>query len=222
MPFQVEHLRMPEFMFKNYFGNVYTHTPTKPFMLMTCDLSILHLGFAFRMGVNPGSCWACQTHPHLKQSVTIFAVSKSRLLFLEAHLRIWLSWKMLNKTLNCVGSNPASASHEDAQSVCFIPSRYPTSTPVHHPGGFLFQVTVRCRSDAVHFHRISNLTIRQLHVISALYHACSLYCVDYVCGYQMWEKNSTSLPPKKCILRGCDLLTIIRSAFSQTKIIIWH
>ena len=85
---------------------------------------LIKLGFAFRMGVNPGSCWACQTHPHLKQSVTIFAVSKSRLLFLEAHLRIWLSWKMLNKTLNCVGSNPASASHEDAQSVCFIPSRY--------------------------------------------------------------------------------------------------
>ena len=42
MPFQVEHLRMPDFMFKNYFGNVYTHTPTKPFMLMTCDLSILY------------------------------------------------------------------------------------------------------------------------------------------------------------------------------------
>ena len=187
----------------------------------------MNLGFAFRMGVNPGSCWACQTHPHLKQSVTIFAVSKSRLLFLEAHLRIWLSWKMLNKTLNCVGSNPASASHEDAQSVCFIPSRYPTSTPVHHPGGFLFQVTVRCRSDAVHFHRISNLIIRQLHVISALYHACSLYCVDYVCVPDvstswLWGEEFNFFATKKCILRGCDLLTIIRSAFSQTKIIIWH
>ena len=68
----------------------------------------VNLGFAFRMGVNPGSWWACHTTQILN--------SQSRFLPFP---------DMTNsKMLTCVGFNPASTSHEDAQSVCFVHSRY--------------------------------------------------------------------------------------------------
>ena len=63
--------------------------------------------FTFRKDVNPGSCGVCQTNPHLKQSVTIFAVSKSRFSILWSPFLDMTKLKMLT----CVGFNPVSASH---------------------------------------------------------------------------------------------------------------
>ena len=100
-----------------------------------------HFGFAFRMGVNPGSWWACHTTQILNSQSQFWPSPSHDFRFSEAHSRIWLIQRCW---LVWASTQHPHRTRMLRQSVLFIRAILPP--PLYSSLAGLFQVTLWCGS----------------------------------------------------------------------------